>query len=131
MSCRIKRMQPKYGKIALLHHVGSGNLGDDATLDTVIQNIKRRRPNAVIAAFTANPDDTKKRHQIPCYPIRTKPWTWYAPPSSEPIPESAMRALARKYRYLFSLPRLCYTLAFRLPKAFIPKFHFWLHRGRL
>jgi polysaccharide pyruvyl transferase WcaK-like protein len=53
-------MQPTCGKIALLHHVGGGNLGDDATLDTVIQNIKHRRPNAAIKAFAANPDDTRR-----------------------------------------------------------------------
>jgi hypothetical protein len=29
-------------KIALLHHVGGGNLGDDATLGAVVTNIKRR-----------------------------------------------------------------------------------------
>jgi hypothetical protein len=51
--------------VGLLHHVGGGNLGDDATLDA--DNTKRRWPNAEIAAFSMNPDDTKTRHGItPC-----------------------------------------------------------------
>ncbi len=29
-------------RIGLLHHVGGGNLGDDATLDAVAGSIKRR-----------------------------------------------------------------------------------------
>jgi hypothetical protein len=42
----------------LLHHVGGGNLGEDATLDVVAGDIKRRWPNAEIIAFSMNPDDT-------------------------------------------------------------------------
>ena len=57
-------------KIALLHHVGGGNLGDDATLDAVAGNIKRRWPNAEIVAFSMNPDDTEKRHGMMSHHIR-------------------------------------------------------------
>jgi polysaccharide pyruvyl transferase WcaK-like protein len=111
-------MQPTNGKIALLHHVGGGNLGDDATLDTVMQNIKRRRPNAVMAAFTINPDDTKQRHRIPSYPIRTTPWAFgYRRATPERTLKRTIKALARKYRFLFFLPRLGYDLAFRIPKT--------------
>jgi polysaccharide pyruvyl transferase WcaK-like protein len=112
-------MQPTHGKIALLHHVGGGNLGDDATLDTVIQNIRRRRPNAVIAAFTANPNDTRQRHRIPCYPIRTTPWAFgygYTRAAPKLTLKSAIRTLARKHRFIFFLPRLGFALAFGLPK---------------
>src|SRR5258708_5415802 len=111
-------MQPTYGKIALLHHVGAGNLGDDATLDTVIQNIKRRRPDAVIAAFTANPDDTRQRHRLPSYPIRKTPWGWYkAPATNGQNPDAFVKTLPRKKQFLFKVCRLGYTLAVRLPKA--------------
>jgi hypothetical protein len=39
-----------FRKIGLLNHMGGGNLGDDATQDAVIENIKRRWPEAVILA---------------------------------------------------------------------------------
>ena len=110
-------MQPTHGKIALLHHVGGGNLGDDATLDTVIKNIKRRRPEAVMAVFTVNPDDTKQRHRITCYPIRTTPWVFgYTRAIRGPVWKSTIKELARKHRFLFFLPRLCYALAIGIPK---------------
>ena len=56
---RMDRLTQAETKIALLHHVGGGNLGDDATLDAVAGNIKRRLPNAELVAFSMNPDDTE------------------------------------------------------------------------
>jgi polysaccharide pyruvyl transferase WcaK-like protein len=68
----VERM-PK--KIALLHHTGCGNLGDDAIIDAVLDNIRRRWRNAEIAVFSMNPDDTAKKHGIASYPIRRYSWT--------------------------------------------------------
>jgi polysaccharide pyruvyl transferase WcaK-like protein len=48
---------------------GNGNLGDEATVAAVIQNIRRRYPTATIYAFSHNPDDTRGRHGIPAFPI--------------------------------------------------------------
>jgi len=56
-------------KIGLLDHMGYGNLGDAATQDALIANIKARVPGANIVAFSLNPDDTRRRHNIPCYSI--------------------------------------------------------------
>lgn len=56
-------------KIGLLDHMGYGNLGDAATQDVVIESIRKRVPNAQIVGFSLIPDDTTKRHGIPCYPI--------------------------------------------------------------
>jgi polysaccharide pyruvyl transferase WcaK-like protein len=55
--------------IGLLDHMGYGNLGDAAIQESVIANIKKRLPNARLVAFSLIPDDTTKRHGIPCYPI--------------------------------------------------------------
>jgi polysaccharide pyruvyl transferase WcaK-like protein len=62
-------------KIGLLDHLGGGNLGDDATLDAVMDNIRTRWPNAEIYGFSMNPTDTQKRHNIPAYPIRYQTWS--------------------------------------------------------
>lgn len=61
-------------RIALLHHTGGGNLGDDATIDAVIHNIRQRRPHADIVIFSMNPLDTTLRHGIPSEPIRRHTW---------------------------------------------------------
>jgi len=55
--------------IGLLDHMGYGNLGDAAIQDVVIESIRKRLPNARLVGFSLIPDDTTKRHGIPCYPI--------------------------------------------------------------
>jgi polysaccharide pyruvyl transferase WcaK-like protein len=91
-------------KIGLLDHVGGGNLGDDATLEAVAGNIKRRWPNAEIVAFSMNPDDTETRHGIRSHPIRRKRWSiGYKPAGTEATFKRSMKALARKYRAVFYL----------------------------
>jgi polysaccharide pyruvyl transferase WcaK-like protein len=51
-------------KIGVFGHVGNENLGDEAIIAAVIQNIRRRYPNAEIYGFTINPEDTRKRHKL-------------------------------------------------------------------
>jgi polysaccharide pyruvyl transferase WcaK-like protein len=90
--------------IALLHHVGCGNLGDDATLDAVIGNIKLRWPNAQIVAFSMNPDDTEARHAIVSHPIRRNGWSiGHTPAETKVTLKETVKALTRKYRAVFSL----------------------------
>jgi polysaccharide pyruvyl transferase WcaK-like protein len=62
-------------RIGLLHHVGGGNLGDDATLESVADGIRQRWSQAEIVAFSMNPDDTETRHVIKSYPIRRNCWS--------------------------------------------------------
>jgi polysaccharide pyruvyl transferase WcaK-like protein len=72
---RVDRLTQAETKIGLLHHVGGGNLGDDATLEAVAGNIRRRWPKAEIVAFSMNPDDIEARHGIMSHPIQRKCWT--------------------------------------------------------
>jgi polysaccharide pyruvyl transferase WcaK-like protein len=89
-------------KIGLLHHVGGGNLGDDATLDAVAGNIKQRWPKAEIVAFSMNPDDTETRHGIRSHPLRRKGWSFgYKPSRTQTTLRDAVSALARKYKVVF------------------------------
>ena len=67
-------MEQRHQRIALLHHTGGGNLGDDATMEVVLRNIGERWPEAKVTVFSMNPDDTVKRHGIPSYPIRRHTW---------------------------------------------------------
>src|SRR5262249_44470854 len=91
-------------KIGLLDHVGGGNLGDEATLDAVASNIRRRWPNAEIVAFSMNPDDTVTRHGIMSYPIRRKCWRiGYGPVVPEPVFKVRVKAVMRNHRGAFYL----------------------------
>jgi polysaccharide pyruvyl transferase WcaK-like protein len=67
-------MNSVHSKIAVLHHLGAGNLGDEAALQAVIQNILKRQPDAEVTALTMNPGDTTARHGIPALPIRSHTW---------------------------------------------------------
>lgn len=60
-------------RIGLLDHMGYGNLGDAATQDVAIANIRKRLPDTTLIGFSFVPSDTTARHGIPCYPIRR----WY------------------------------------------------------
>jgi hypothetical protein len=69
-------------KIGLLHHMSGGNLGDAASFDAVVQNIKRRWPDAAIFGFSMNPEDTRTRHGLPSYPLRQRSWHLGRPPAN-------------------------------------------------
>lgn len=69
------QMKETRKRIALLHHTGCGNLGDDAIIDAVVNNIQRRWKNTEITVFSMNPEDTNSRHRLPCYPIRRFTWS--------------------------------------------------------
>jgi len=57
-------------KIGILGHVGNQNLGDEALIAAVVQNVRRRYPETELRGFTVYPHDTEQRHRIPAFPIR-------------------------------------------------------------
>ena len=71
-------------KIGVFSHGGTKNLGDEALLAAVIQNVRSRVPNAEVVGFTINPGDTRERHGITCFPIRRTEES----ASSQPAPSS-------------------------------------------
>jgi polysaccharide pyruvyl transferase WcaK-like protein len=68
-------LKNSYDKIALLHHTGGGNLGDNATLKAVISSIRQRRPKADIVILSMNPTHTEQRHGVRSLPIRRHTWS--------------------------------------------------------
>src|SRR5262244_3316148 len=115
---RMDRLTQADTKIGLLDHVGGGNLGDEATLDAVAGNIKRRWPNAEIVAFSMNPDDTETRHGIRSHPIRRKGWSiGYKPAGTEATLKETVKALTRKYSAVFYLLKATYAVVC-LPEVF-------------
>jgi polysaccharide pyruvyl transferase WcaK-like protein len=57
-------------RIAIMGHVGNGNLGDEAIIAAVVARLRAKAPDIDLVAFSANPQDTAARHGIPAYPIR-------------------------------------------------------------
>ena len=117
-------------KIGLLHHVGGGNLGDDATLDAVAGNINRRWPNAEIVAFSMNPDDTERRHGIRSHPIRRKGWSiGYKPAGTEATLKETVKSLTRKYGAVFYLLKAT-NAVIRLPSEVFRELSFLVSSRR-
>lgn len=56
--------------IGIFGHYGNRNLGDEAIITAVIQNLRHELPSARLIGFSINPDDTTRRHGIPAFPIR-------------------------------------------------------------
>jgi polysaccharide pyruvyl transferase WcaK-like protein len=117
-------------KIGLLHHVGGGNLGDDATLSAVADNIRRRWPNAEIVAFSMNPDDTETRHRMRSHAIRRRGWSiGYGPVGAESTFKAKAKALTRKCRPVHYLLKSASALV-RLPAAILHELSFLVSSRR-
>lgn len=122
-------------KLALLDHLGGGNLGDDATLDAVMQNIWKRWPKEEIVGLSMNPKDTKTRHQIPVFPLRRKTWNLehHTVSTTETTVTKDAKALIRDYPHLFRFLKWVYGLL-RKPMEFLQEMAFlfrslWLLRS--
>jgi polysaccharide pyruvyl transferase WcaK-like protein len=128
---RIDRAMYADAKIGLLHHVGGGNLGDDATLDAVAGNIKRRWPNAEIVALSMNPDDTERQHGIKSYDLRRNRWAiGYKATGAGASFKASVKALARKYWPVLYLLNAI-SVAIRLPTDMLGELSFLVSSRRI
>ena len=119
-------------KIGLLDHLGGGNLGDDATLQAMIQNIKRRLPDAEMLGFSMNPSDTQTRHGIPAYPIRREKWdtSWGRATEGPRIGPRIKGALGRNRLLLRGL-RIINSVIVRAPGSLFGELLFLLRSLRV
>ena len=84
------KLQNSYRRIGILGHVGTGNLGDEAIIAAVIQNLRERCPQVEICAFTTNAEDTQKRHGVMAFPLRRGAVSTVATGSAvSPVPDAA------------------------------------------
>src|SRR3984957_4911428 len=107
-------------KIALLDHMGAGNLGDETTQTAVMENIRKRWPGCEIYGFSINPPDTRARHGIPSYPIRRR--TWDHPGQATDAGAAAdagFTAAAKRHRTAARLLHIITTAAITKPWAVI------------
>ncbi len=57
--------------IGVFGHYGNENLGDEAIIEAVVQNLKKRRQDVRLIGFSIDPVDTAERYGMPAYPIRS------------------------------------------------------------
>lgn len=57
-------------RVGIFAHVGNGNLGDEATVAALLQAIRKHCPDTELCVFSANPDDTERRHGVRAVPIQ-------------------------------------------------------------
>lgn len=97
-------------------------------MEAVISNIRSRWPGAELFAFCMNPDDTRARHGIPSYPIRTNTWTLGFSDGTGNLgsrfklatflPPAVFRWLRGIYIRAFKIPAACYRELKFLIKSF-------------
>ena len=114
-------------QIGLLNHLGYGNLGDDGSLDAVIQNIRRRWPQAVIRGLPLNAYDTERRYGISSYATRRDsnipPRLGRASNSGVTL-KVKLKAAFGKYRFFFMILRAINTVIIRMPKKCLRQLYF-------
>jgi len=57
-------------RIALFGNFGGGNLGNEATLQAMVYNLRRHMPNAEISCICLRPENTALQYNISAVPIR-------------------------------------------------------------
>ncbi|HEY7299561.1 MAG TPA: polysaccharide pyruvyl transferase family protein [Xanthobacteraceae bacterium] len=62
------KSHPERRRIALYGHFGVGNLGNECTLQVIIDQIRRRWPDAELLCFCTNPHDVRTRYHIEALP---------------------------------------------------------------
>lgn len=55
--------------IGILGHYGNDNLGDEAIIQAVIENLRQKVPAAQITCFSVNPANTSRRHGVPAHAV--------------------------------------------------------------
>ena len=98
-------------RIGLLGHCGTGNLGDDATVASVLQEIRCRWPEAQLVGLSMDPEDSARRHGIPCFPMRQsvfpfeREWSSASHPVNRRKSAYKLKAALKKSGPLFRVAR--------------------------
>jgi polysaccharide pyruvyl transferase WcaK-like protein len=64
------RLDATRQRIALFGNFGRGNLGNEATLQAMVYNLRRHMPNAEISCICPGPENTASQYNISAVPIR-------------------------------------------------------------
>ena len=78
-------------RIALVSHVGTTNLGDEAILSAAMGMVRAWTPAPEVLVFSVNAADSTQRHAIVAHPVRPRPARVPAPASAVAVAEPAPR----------------------------------------
>ena len=84
--------------IGLLGHYGTGNLGDEAIIAAVVENLRSRRETAVIYGFSSVPSDTEARHKIAAFPVSRAAGSSRRSPPGAASESHALQAMKARLR---------------------------------
>jgi polysaccharide pyruvyl transferase WcaK-like protein len=86
------KSDPTRPRIALFGNFGAGNLGNEATLQAMVHNLRKLLPNAEISCICSGPENTASTYNIAAAPIRAPfpLWGLATPPGEhgEPAEEA-------------------------------------------
>lgn len=100
---------PRLNRIGLLAHCGTGNLGDEASIAAALDNITRRAPGVSVVGLTMDPEDTTRRHGIPCVAMRQRvfpferEWSSASSPADPATFADSLKAAVKKAGPLFRI----------------------------
>jgi polysaccharide pyruvyl transferase WcaK-like protein len=60
-------------RVGLFGNLGSGNIGNDASLEAMLKYLRADQPGAILDAMCMGPDTVKYRYGVPAVPLRTLP----------------------------------------------------------
>jgi polysaccharide pyruvyl transferase WcaK-like protein len=59
-------------RVAFWGNFGTGNWGNECTLQAIVHNTRRLLPDAELSCFCYRPEDTRWRHGLPSFPINDR-----------------------------------------------------------
>lgn len=68
MSAR-QPVEPRSPRVGLFGNLGSGNIGNDVSMEAVLGYLKEHHPDAIIDAFCGGPEEVWDRYGIPAVPL--------------------------------------------------------------
>ena len=77
--------------VGVFGHYGNENLGDEAIITAVLQNLKKLWPDVEARCFSIIPEDSAQRHQVASFPIR-----WRSAPSTKARVDSASSGVSEQ-----------------------------------
>jgi polysaccharide pyruvyl transferase WcaK-like protein len=117
-------------RIALLEHSGTGNLGDDASVEAALQQIMSRWPDAAIIGLSLDPEYSESRHRIPCFAIRQsvfaheREWTAEAPTSLRAREFGRLKSLLKRWPALYRAAKAVRNGVISPPAAMVKEIGF-------
>ena len=98
-------------RVALYGYLGSGNIGNDASLETVLAWLKSDHPDVEVRCITIAPDEVTARYGLPSVPL-----SWHSSGQSRSrVTEASRKLLGR----LIDVPR-SYALAGSVDAVIVP-----------